>query len=229
MGFDLRAIESQLEDIGTSPEVRAAIRNSKICIVDDRIDDLKGLTEGLRAEGFSNLVELSELTSVDDVLSKGFDLVIMDLTGVATRISAADGFGVLDHLKSVRPGLPVLVVTGTSTPGNQISTLAKADLIRSKPVLPVELASDVDLLLKPYKDPLWTALEVLKELRRLDGQIRSELPWLDRFVIRWRRRRIEQRLVGRSAHVRNDLVSITKVVAQLGSASLRIVALVGAA
>ena len=155
---DLNILENQLDQRGYSQEVRVAIRNARICIIDDRIDDLRGVVSGLKNEGFTNIVEVEQVNSIEELLEKRYDLVVLDLRGVAVQISSADGYGVLQHLKSAQPALPVLVLTGSTTPPDKVNVIALADLIRSKPVKALELVSDVEQLLRPYKDQHWAAL-----------------------------------------------------------------------
>lgn len=223
--MDLRAIEKQLESRGYSEDVREAIRNARICIVDDRIEDLKSLTQSLRAEGFNNLLEFSRVGSVDDLIARRFDLVILDLTGVAAEISTDDGIGVLEHLKTTQPTLPVLVVTGTTTPPSKVATVNRADLIRSKPVKALELVSDVEQLLRPYKDQYWAAFEMLKELRRVDSDLQGELSLTQRGWLWWRRRQLSKRLVSQEGSTVDAIVSIGSLVKDTGTTALKIVAI----
>jgi DNA-binding response OmpR family regulator len=223
MKLNLRAIEQQLESKGYSPEVRSLIRNARICIVDDQIQDLKSLTKSLRNEGFTNLVEDSSVSSVDNLLARRFELVILDLKGVAGNISSDDGFGVLDHLKTAQPALPVLVVTGTTTPPDKVLVLARADLIRSKPVKALELVSDVEQLLRIYKDPYWAALETLKELNRIGPDLRQELTIESRVWLWWQRRQLSKRLLNQKGSTVEAIIKIAKIVTGLGGTALKIV------
>lgn len=223
MSLNLRVIEQDLEARGDTQELRAAIRNSRILIIDDRIEDLKSLTSSLKKEGFTNVVELKKVTSIDDLLSRRPDLVVLDLTGVAADISADDGFGVLESVKSASPGLPVLVVTGTPTPPSKVSIIEKADLVRDKPVKALELLSDVELLLRPFKDQDWGSLEILKELRRLQGDIQSETGWRDWLALKWRKRQLEKRLRTGKGDAVYAISEVAKLVAALGAPALKIV------
>ena len=220
---DLNILEHQLDQRGDSQEVRVAIRNARICIIDDRIEDLRGVVSGLKNEGFTNIVEVQQVTSIEDLLERRYDLVVLDLGGVAVHISSADGYGVLQHLKAAQPALPVLVLTGSTTPPEQVNVIALADLIRSKPVKALELVSDVEQLLRPYRDQHWAALAVLKELRRLDADLRSGLVLKDRLIIWWRRRQLQSRLTSQSGSTINAIVSVGNVVATLGKVGLKVV------
>ena len=223
MKHDLNILENKLDQRGYSQEVRVAIRNARICIIDDRIEDLRGVVSGLKNEGFTNIVEVEQVNSIEELLEKRYDLVVLDLRGVAVQISSADGYGVLQHLKSAQPALPVLVLTGSTTPPDKVNVIALADLIRSKPVKALELVSDVEQLLRPYKDEHWAALEILKELRRLDADLRSELALKDRLIIWWRRRQLQSRLTSQSGSTVNAIVSVGNVVATLGKVGLKVV------
>ncbi|MCI5165067.1 MAG: hypothetical protein D3903_02990 [Candidatus Electrothrix sp. GM3_4] len=57
MTINLIEIKKDLESKGFSQEIREKIRSSKICIIDDKIEDMQGMTASLRREGFNNLVE----------------------------------------------------------------------------------------------------------------------------------------------------------------------------
>ncbi len=61
----LDKIENNLIQRGFAPSIRASIKNSKICIIDDGINDLKSLIKGLKSEGFSNLVEKKQVHSIN--------------------------------------------------------------------------------------------------------------------------------------------------------------------
>ena len=147
MSSVLKELKSLLEDRGFTPEMNQAIREAKICVIDDKIDDLKSLMDGLRREGFNHLIEKQQVDSINEILREKYDLIILDLTGVATDLSKDDGIGVLAELKQHDPALPILIVTGSTTPPELTAILSKADLIRSKPVLPADLSSDVESLL----------------------------------------------------------------------------------
>ena len=77
MKIDLRRLEQQLDQRGYSQDVRAAIRNAQICIIDDRIEDLHGVVSGLKTKEFINIVEVKRVTSVEELLEKRYDLALM--------------------------------------------------------------------------------------------------------------------------------------------------------
>jgi hypothetical protein len=64
----LDELERLLQARPLLPDVRRGIRRARIAFIDDQIDQLKGLLDGLRAEGFTNLVEFAEVQSVNQLI-----------------------------------------------------------------------------------------------------------------------------------------------------------------
>jgi DNA-binding response OmpR family regulator len=144
---------------------------------------------------------------------------------VATEISAEDGVGVLSAVKDASPGLPVLVVSGSTTRPELTKELNRADLIRAKPVLPAELAADVETLLRLRKDAFWGALAVLKELRRLKPEIAEKLGAWNRLQLRLLEIRITRDLERANPSIGSKLVKIGNIAAQLGKIGMKVVSI----
>ena len=219
-------IEQALRTRGLDQDVRRAIKNSKICIIDDQIEDLKSFTDGLEAEGFTNLVKLESVDSVNGLLEQSFDLIILDLMNVASDICDQDGIGVLASLKDKDPLLPILVVSGSTTSPDKSTVLARADLIRTKPVLPADLASDVDELVKRRKDKLWASLAVLQGLARIEPEIAAELGLLARAKLWYHKKRVISKVTNFDIHLDSDLIAIASVLTNLGSIASGLIGIV---
>lgn len=219
----LKDLEKELSKRGFSTDVRKAIRNAKICIVDDQIDHLKSFMDGLRKEGFTNLIEKNRVESVNELLESGYELIILDIKGVAEDISSDDGIGVIETLKQSDPALPILVISGTTTPPDKAKTLSQADLIRTKPVLPADLASDVDDILKTRKDLYWSAFGVLKELQRIQPEIRQDLCMTDKIRLWFLQRSIINKIKKHDESVASKVLKVASVVGKLGSIAIRII------
>jgi DNA-binding response OmpR family regulator len=219
----LKELEQELSHRGFTADVRKAIRNAKICIIDDQIDHLKSFIEGLRKEGFTNLIEKNHVRSVNELLDGGYDLIVLDLKGVAEDISSDDGIGIIETLKQSDPALPILVISGTTTPPDKAKILSQADLIRTKPVLPADLASDVDDILKTRKDPYWSALTILKELDRIKTDIAPNLNVIDRVKLWWLQRAIIKKIEKHEANIISKVIKLASIVEKLGSITVRIV------
>lgn len=221
--FMLQQIEKNLIKRGFAPSVKEAIKNSKICIIDDGVHDLRSLIKGLKAEGFNNLVEKKKVTSINELLRENFDLVILDITGIAKDISAEDGIGVLMELKRNNPALQILVVSGSTFTPELSQKLNQADLIRNKPVLPTDLAADVEELLKFRKDEYWAAFSILKELRYLQHEISDKLGFWEIIKLKILQFRITKNLESFDSSVTNKLIKVAEIITKLGTISLRIV------
>ena len=69
---ELKKIEIELYDSGIPEHVRRSIRNCKICIIDNQIEDLKSFHDGLKREGFSNLEKFKASPTVNQILSNKY-------------------------------------------------------------------------------------------------------------------------------------------------------------
>jgi len=218
----LKELEKELCRRGFSTEVRKAIHNAKICVIDDQIEHLKSFIEGLRKEGFTNLTEKSHIESVNELLESGYELIILDLKGVAEDISAMDGIGIVETIKQVDPALPIIIVSGTSTTPDKAKSISKADLIRTKPVLPADLSNDVEDILKTRKDPYWSAITVLKELQRIKPEVVRNLGYMDRLKLWWLQRGIVTNIKKSDKKVISKVLKAASIVEKLGSLAIRI-------
>lgn len=217
----LKELEIELEQRGFSPEVRKAIRNAKICIIDDKIEDLKSLTDGLKKEGFTNIVEKKTIKSITDIVNEAYDLLILDLAGIAEDICNDDGIGAFAAIKEADPVLPVLIVSGSTITPDMAKVLSKAELIRTKPVLSADLALDVDNLLKIHKDEFWGALAILKEIHRLHADISRKLGRIERLKLWLLQYRITGKLKNVDPSITDQLLKSANILTKLGSIALR--------
>lgn len=221
----LKELERELDGRGYDAGLRRAIRNAKICIIDDQIEHLESFISGLRNEGFSNLIEKSHVASINELIEGNYELIVLDLQGVAEDISANDGIGVIEALKQSDPALPILVVSGTQTTPDKASIVNQADLVRIKPVLPGDLASDIEEILKFRKDQYWGALAVLKELHRVKPDIVHDLKFVQQVKLWWLQRAITKKIKKHEGNVISKVLKIASIVDKFGSATLRIVAI----
>lgn len=220
---ELKKIEIDLDETGLPESVRQEIRRSKICIIDDAADDLKGFYDNLRKEGFNNIVKHKSSPPIHQLLSSHFDLIILDLNDVATDIAIDDGIGVLRLLKERQPSLPVLVVTGQRISPEDHNVLSRADLIRKKPVKAADLASDVETIIKLSKDRYWAALSVLRELNRVDIELRKEIGFVKRVQLHMVRKSIEKKLERREDDVIDKIRKLGSILNNVGSLTHRII------
>jgi DNA-binding response OmpR family regulator len=222
MNEKLIKLKYKLESKGISQKVREAIRSCKICIIDDKIEHLKGMTSALKKEGFNNIIEVERVDSVERLIQENFDLIVLDIGGVALDLSRDDGYGVISRLKEIDPSLPVLVITGSTTPPDKLTLINKADLIRSKPIYPAEFSSDVDLILRISNDKFWAGFELLNELAKINEKIESDISIIDKIRLYLNKRAIYNKILNEDKDVISNIVKIAKITSKLGSVSLKI-------
>lgn len=222
MTINLIEIKNNLESKGLPSDIREKIRSSKICIIDDKIEDLQSMTASLRREGFNNIIEHKSVPSIIELLDSHYDIIVLDLGGVATGLSKDDGYGVLQLLKSSDPFLPILVVTGSTAPPDKIEILSKADLVRSKPILAAELAGDVELILRNKKSEFWASLEVLSELNKINSEIQKDLPIWDKFFLHMHKKSIATKILNEEKDVVGKIIKVAKITSKLGKVALKI-------
>lgn len=222
MTIDLEKIREHLEAKGLSAETREKIRSSKICIIDDKIEDLQGMTSALRREGYNNLIELEEVPSINELLNRNYDLIILDLGGVAESLSKDDGYGVLQNLKISDPYLPVLVVTGSTTPPEKVNIINQADLIRSKPVLPADLSYDVELILIHKKNEFWAGLELLSALNQIKDEINKNISLVSKIILHFHKKSIAKKILNDENDIVSTIFKVANITSKLGKISLKI-------
>ena len=214
---DLKKIEIDLHDLGLPENVRREIRKAKICIIDNALDDLKSLHDNLKKEGFGNIEKQKSSPPINKILSSHFDLIILDLNDVATEITEEDGIGVLKMLKERQPTLPVLVVTGQRISPENHPDLNHADLIRKKPILAADLASDVETILKLSRDKFWAALSILKELNKVDIELKKEISLMKRIELHFVRKSIEKKLINKEDDIIDKIYKLSNILKNASS------------
>jgi len=220
---ELKKIEIDLHDSGLSETVRQEIRKSRICIIDNAIDDLKSLHDNLKKEGFNNIEKLKSAPPINKILSSHYDLIILDLNDVANEITEEDGIGVLKMLKERQPSLPILVVTGQRISPDDHPALNNADLIRKKPILAADLASDVETILKFSRDRFWGAISILRELNKVDIELKKEIGFFKRWQLHRVRKSIEKKLAHREEDIIDKINKLASILKNVGTLTHRIV------
>lgn len=207
---ELKRIEIGLIENGLSENQLRDIRKSKICIIDNEIEDLKSLHDSLKLEGFSNLKKFKKSPPINELLTAHYDIILLDLNDVANEITELDGLGILQMLKDRSPSLPILVITGQNTPPEMRDIINKADLVRKKPILASDLANDVDSILRYYHNKFWASVLLLKELNKIDIQLKNGLSFFDKVKLAFLRKGLEKKLTQKEDNVIQKLEKILK-------------------
>jgi len=82
---------------------------ARIALIDD--DEISHVRR-LQKDGY-NIVDLSDITEIDDFIRKKYDVVVLDIQGVGKDLSQnSEGWGILKYLKTECPHLVVIMFTG---------------------------------------------------------------------------------------------------------------------
>jgi CheY-like chemotaxis protein len=124
------------------PEIR---KRAKIVVIDD--DPNSFPCEILRKEGYSIECWL-KVESLSRLEKGDFDVIILDIGGVATDYSPHDGLGVLEHLKKYNPSQIIVAFSGQTFDLGKARFWKMADDSLSKPVDAIKCKEVIDHLLQ---------------------------------------------------------------------------------
>ncbi len=115
-----------------------------ILIVEDEPRIASFVAKGLRADGYLTTVAGDGHEGLEQALSGGFDLVVLDI-----GLPGIDGFEVLDRLRSQGSHVPVIILTARDSVSDTVSALeGGADDYMPKPFRFAELLARVRLRLR---------------------------------------------------------------------------------
>lgn len=130
----------------------------KLLLVEDDAKAARSLQQGLREEGFLVDVANDGHAGLDQALTGGCDLVILDVS-----LPGMDGWTVLQQLRAKASDLPVVLLTARDALDDRVKGLS--------------LGAD-DYVVKPFAFSELTA-RVRAVLRRRDGRVSNELSYED--------------------------------------------------
>lgn len=138
--------------------------NARVMVVDDEAVIREGLRRALEGEGFAVETSASGQLAMERLLEEDFDLVITDL-----KMPGMSGMEVLSTLRSLRPDIPVIMITGYAMVETAVEAMkhGAADYI-SKPFKPQEIIAKVNSALETCKASL-DECYLTKELKDLHG------------------------------------------------------------
>ncbi len=121
---------------------------ARILIVEDEQRIASFLAKGLRSEGHQTMIAGDGDTGLDEALSGGYDLAVLDI-----GLPGKDGFTVLEELRAQGSRLPVIVLTARDSVSDTVSALeGGADDYMPKPFRFAELLARVNLRLRQTAD-----------------------------------------------------------------------------
>lgn len=117
---------------------------ARILIVEDEARIASFVAKGLRSDGHQTCIEPDGRRGLDEALSGGYDLVVLDI-----GLPSLDGFEVLEQLRAQGSTVPVIVLTARDSVTDTVSALeGGADDYMPKPFRFAELLARVRLRLR---------------------------------------------------------------------------------
>lgn len=158
-------------------------KRTKIVVIDDEPDSFP--IKALLDEGFT-IEHWPEVKSIDRLERGDFDIIILDITGVAKQFSPdEDGLGVLQHLKDKNPMQILVAFSGQSFDLSKQKFFRLADDTMPKPVNPLKCKQVLDHLIESRMtvQHMWETLATLlhsegvsdKQIKKLELQVSSAI------------------------------------------------------
>ncbi len=178
-GFSKR---KSLVSLATPLPLRELKKRTKIVVIDD--DENAFPVKALQDEGYT-IEYWPEVTRLDRLEHGDFDIIVLDIAGVATKFSPEDGLGVLQHLKTHNPSQIIVAFSGQSFDLSKQPFFRLADDTMPKPVNPLKCKQVLDHLIESRMTVkhLWeTVVAVLcnaevpeKKIKQLEKQVASAI------------------------------------------------------
>jgi CheY-like chemotaxis protein len=199
--------KTRIADVAKPIPLDEIRRRAKIIVIDD--DPNSFPCDILRKEGYT--IECWEKVESLSRLERGdFDIIILDIGGVASHYSPQDGLGVLEHLKNYNPSQIVVAFSGQTFDLGKTRFWKMADDSLSKPVDVIKCKEVIDHLLqeKFTIEHYWQGLIVLL---RSEGMTEEEIE------------KLEKRVAGAiKKGNKNELTSILKSITEKGEIAVRL-------
>ena len=169
------------------------IKEAKVLIVDDRIENITLIEKMLEIEGYTNVISTTDPTVVESIyLEQNSDLILLDL-----NMPIMDGYQVIERICEVDPDYPPIIVL--TAQGDRDSRIKALDL------------GARDFLVKPFdRAELMTRIRNMLEVRVLTKATKNQNKKLDSMVRERTKELNDTRLevirrLGRAAEYRDDL------------------------
>jgi DNA-binding NtrC family response regulator len=97
----------------------------RVLIADDQADILNALRLLLVDEGFEVVEARSPVEAIERIDAADFDLAIVDLNYTRDTTSGQEGLDLLERIRAIDPGLPVLVITAWSSVASAVEAMRR--------------------------------------------------------------------------------------------------------
>lgn len=173
------------------PPVAELRKRTRIVVIDD--DPHSFPLDTLRREGYAidHWPRVERLQTLED---GDYDIIFLDIQGVAQEYCKEDGLGILEHLKQVNPSQIVVAFSAHSYDLSKNRFWRLADDSLSKPVEAAKCKQLIDNLIQTKCTPAhyWAGIAELlrrqglndKQIRRIEGMVAHAISKKDRRAIR---------------------------------------------
>jgi two-component system, LuxR family, response regulator FixJ len=168
---------------------KGAIRCPNVCILDDHKEEVDAIQAILAEEKFVCTTFTHPRDCIEHVKKVGCDILLCDL-----RMPEMDGQEVLMETRSIRPDLPVVMITGYGTINNAVTAT------KSGAVDFIEKPFDKDVLIKAIRD----ALRDSRPFAELPVKLSSKELLILRHVLRGNGNRHIAQKIGKSVRTVED-------------------------
>lgn len=165
--------ESSKKDLELKLSFDEIRKRAKIVVIDD--DEKAFPYKLLQKEGY-NIQYWPRVDRLKELEAGEYDLIVLDIFGVAKTISTTDGLGVLEHLKKHNPAQLIIAYSGQKYDLTQANFWRLADDHLGKPSDLITCKEKIDALLKAHFTPqrYWAEVEkILKGAGISDQQLKK--------------------------------------------------------
>lgn len=170
--------KGHLDDLPIVPV--SELRNrTRILLIDD--EPYSFPVEEFMGEGYDIHVweRVESLSALDD---GRYDIIILDIMGVARHLSEHDGFGILEHIKKVRPTQIVIVCSGHPFRLDKRPFWDMADDYLSKPMDFTTCKGKLDALIRSKISPEGYKTR-LRQLLKEAGVPQSKISKIEKLIL----------------------------------------------
>jgi DNA-binding NtrC family response regulator len=165
-----------------APPAAEIIKRTRILVIDD--DPHSFPIETLKREGYA-IDHWPKVQNLRTLEEGQYDIIFLDIQGVAQEYSKDDGLGVLEHLKEVNPSQIVVAFSAHSYDLSKNRFWRLADDSLSKPVEAAKCKRLIDNLIESKRTPshYWQAIVTLlqrqgltaKQIERVEDKVARAL------------------------------------------------------
>lgn len=183
-----------------------ARRRARILVVDD--DDEAFPVKLLRGEGY-NIQYWEAVENLKDIEQGEYDIIVLDIHGVAPSLDKREGLAVLEHIKHYNPAQIIIAYSAKKYDLKQGKFWKLADDFLGKPATALECKQKIDDLIKTRfsKEYYWSVLK--EELKKHDVPDRK-ISKLEKQIVKSikSKEEIDIQKLTKSLSISKDLVSI---------------------